>query len=183
MDTQQVATAVALLDRYDAAEIEHPGGTLLAHLVRVEERLARWEARPALRLAGLCHAAYGTDGFPTALMPLGRRAELAAVIGAEAEELVYLYGACGRAASYPRLAEGAPMVDRFSADEFMPSWQQRRDFAELTAANELDLVFASAEFARHAGAGILALLTRFRPLLSEHAWRDHVAAESIVDGE
>ncbi|MFD9893043.1 DUF6817 domain-containing protein [Amycolatopsis sp. NPDC059027] len=182
MDAHRVTAAIALLERYGAAEIEHPGGTLLAHLLRVEERLARWEARPALRLAGLCHAAYGTDGFPTALMPLGRRAELAEAVGAEAEALVYLYGACDRSASYPRLAEGAPMTDRFSAEEFVPTKEQRRDFAELTAANELDLVFASADFARQAGAGILALLTRFRPLLGDHAWRDRLAAESIVEG-
>jgi hypothetical protein len=38
-------------------------------------------ARPALQLAGLCHAFYGTDGFPGALLPLDRRGELAAAVG------------------------------------------------------------------------------------------------------
>lgn len=77
--------ARSLLEDLGAATLPHPGGTLLAHLWRVQSRLADWGARPALRLAGLCHACYGTDGFPTALLPLDRRAELAWVVGAEAE--------------------------------------------------------------------------------------------------
>ena len=85
--TAQSSQALALLRELGAADIAHPGGTLLAHLVRVRDRLARWEARPALQLAGLCHAFYGTDGFATALLPTGRRAELTAVIGPEAESL------------------------------------------------------------------------------------------------
>ncbi|MEU9838865.1 DUF6817 domain-containing protein [Actinomadura sp. NPDC048032] len=47
-------------------------------------------ARPALRLAGLCHAFYGTDGFPVALGSVRRRQELSEVIGTEAEDLVHL---------------------------------------------------------------------------------------------
>lgn len=58
--------AIALLRKLGAADIAHPGGTLVAHLQRVQRQLAEWGARPALQLAGLCHAFYGTDGFPTA---------------------------------------------------------------------------------------------------------------------
>ncbi|MCX4721803.1 hypothetical protein OG818_39560 [Streptomyces virginiae] len=106
---------VAWLRELGAREIAHPGGTLLTHLERVEALLGSWGARPALRRAGLCHAFYGTDGFPTALLPLARRAELAAVIGDEAEEIVYAYAACDRAASYPTLAcEEAAYRDRFT---------------------------------------------------------------------
>jgi hypothetical protein len=76
------AQAVAFLRDLGAAELVRPGGSLLARLQRVQEQLAAWGARPALRLAGLCHAYYGTDGFHTALLSLDRRAELAAVIGA-----------------------------------------------------------------------------------------------------
>lgn len=85
--------AVAWLRELGAQDVAHPGGTLLLHLERVRGLLASWGARPALQRAGLCHAFYGTDGFPTALLPLARRAELAEVIGEEAESLVYLYAA------------------------------------------------------------------------------------------
>ncbi|WP_433451153.1 DUF6817 domain-containing protein [Streptomyces sp. CA-142005] len=174
------ATAVAFLRDLGAADLAHPGGTLLAHLRRVERQLAEWGARPALRLAGLCHACYGTDGFPEPLLPPGRRAELAAVIGAEAEALVYLYGSCDRAATYPALAEDDGLFqDRFTGRAHVPGAGPRRDFAELTAANELDLARRDPAFRGRWGPDLLALFTRVRPLLSPSAWS---ACETVLAG-
>ncbi|MGW0363754.1 DUF6817 domain-containing protein [Streptomyces sp. NPDC002990] len=165
--------AVAWLRELGAEDLAHPGGTLLAHLERVQHLLTSWGARPALRRAGLCHAFYGTDGFPSALLPLARRAELAAVIGEEAERIVYLYAACDRAASYPTLAcEEAAFRDRFTGRVHSPAVGSRRDFAELSAANELDLARIDPGFRQASGAGLLALFGRFRGLLSEPAWRE-----------
>ncbi|WP_030153982.1 DUF6817 domain-containing protein [Streptomyces sp. NRRL S-244] len=188
------ARALALLRELGAGELDHPGGTLLAHLERVHARLGAWGARPALRLAGLCHAFYGTDGFATALLPVGRRAELAAVIGAEAEEIVYFYASCDRAASYPTLASDVPcgadadaagaadneavssvapaFRDRFTGHVHCPDRQSRRDFAELSAANELDLARIDPAFRAAHGPGLLALFTRLRELLTEPARRE-----------
>ncbi|WP_409470360.1 DUF6817 domain-containing protein [Streptomyces sp. HC307] len=165
--------ALALLRQLGAESMAHPGGTLLTHLDRVRTRLAGWGARPALRLAGLCHACYGTDGFPEPLLPPDRRTDLATVIGAEAEAIVYLYAACDRTATYPSLADpAAPFHDRFTGAAHTPSPGLRRDFAELTAANELDLADHDAAFRERWGAELLALFTRIRPLLSEAAWDD-----------
>lgn len=175
------ARAHALLRELGAGHIGHPGGTLLAHLERVQAQLGAWGARPTLRLAGLCHAFYGTDGFATVLLPVGRRAGLAAVIGAEAEEIVYFYASCDRTASYPRLAADeaeagtagtAAFRDRFTGHVHSPDRQSRRDFAELSAANELDLARIDPSFRAAHGPGLLALFTRLRGLLSEPAWRD-----------
>ncbi|MGP3950161.1 DUF6817 domain-containing protein [Streptomyces sp. 7N604] len=47
------ANAVGLLRRLGAERVDHPGGSLSAHLQRVQEALAEWGARPALQLAGL----------------------------------------------------------------------------------------------------------------------------------
>ncbi|MEU9123244.1 DUF6817 domain-containing protein [Streptomyces sp. NPDC048506] len=163
--------AIALLRELGAAEIAHPGGTLLAHLQRVQEQLAVWGARRALQLAGLCHAFYGTDGFPAALLSLDRRAELAAAIGDEAEAIVYLYASCDRRATYPTLADvGASFHDRFTGRARTPEPQLCRDFAELSAANELDLARIDPSFREKWGAELLALFTHFRPLLSQPAW-------------
>ncbi|WP_406290748.1 DUF6817 domain-containing protein [Embleya sp. NBC_00896] len=151
-----------------ADRIEHPGGTLLAHLSRVEALLGTWGARPELRTAGLCHAFYGTDGFATALLPLDRRAELATRIGVDAERIVYFYASCDRAASYGSVVEGT-FRDRFTGRTYTPTEAERRDFAELTAANELDIVRVDPEFGARWGTELLALLTRFGPLLSEPA--------------
>jgi hypothetical protein len=154
-----------------AARISHPGGTLLAHLQRVHALLAHWGARPAVRLAGLYHAFYGTDGFATALGSPSRRDELAAIIGKEAERLVYFYASCDRRFSYPRLAERAgPFKDRFTGTVLHPPLPLRREFAELTAANELDIAAVSPDFRAQAGPGLLRLFTSWKNLLSGPAW-------------
>lgn len=100
-----IAPVVELLASRGAAGISHPGGTLLAHLERVHALLGQWGARPVVQRAGLCHAFYGTDGFATALGDSSHRRELAAIIGQQAERLVYFYASCDRRYSYPHLAE------------------------------------------------------------------------------
>ena len=165
------AVAEAMASR-GAAGIAHPGGTLLTHLERVHALLAEWGARPALRLAGMCHAYYGTDGFPAALGDLGRRAELAAITGAEAERLVYFYASCDRRFSYPHLAERqGPFKDRFTGTVLRPPLRLRRDFAELTAANELDIVAVNPDLRARYGQGLLRLFTSWQALLSDAAWQ------------
>ncbi|MFJ2400246.1 DUF6817 domain-containing protein [Streptomyces xanthochromogenes] len=159
-----------MLEAAGAAKIEHPGGTLAAHLGRTSDLLAAWGARPALVSAGLCHAFYGTDGFAVALLGLGRRDELVEAIGAEAEALVYFYASCDRGASYSQLADSEGVfVDRFTGTHLRPGLPARRDFAELTAANELDLATVSPDFHARHGSGLHALFARWRPLFSSAA--------------
>ncbi|MFD9903608.1 DUF6817 domain-containing protein [Streptomyces sp. NPDC059063] len=165
------ADALAMLRAAGAEEIEHPGGTLLAHLRRVSALLASWGARPALVSAGLCHAFYGTDGFPVPLLDLGRRPDLTEAIGVEAEAIVYRYASCDRASSYRELpAAGGRFRDRFTGTTLHPDVRARHDFAELTAANELDIATISPDFRARHGTALLDLFTRWRPLLSEGAW-------------
>ncbi|MCD9874971.1 DUF6817 domain-containing protein [Streptomyces guryensis] len=160
---------------HGADQLPHPGGTLLAHLLRVQGLLAVWEAGPALQAAGLCHAAYGTDGFAPTLLPLTERATLVALIGEPAEALVYLYAGCDRATVYPRV-DGTTAVtfrDRFTGREHHPSPAALRAFFELTAANELDVLTHNAELAKQHGPGLYGFLKRAGPLLSPAA-RDAV---------
>ncbi|MEV6109414.1 DUF6817 domain-containing protein [Streptomyces sp. NPDC051940] len=167
------AQAVALLRTLGAEAVPHPGGTLLAHLWRVRGRLAGWQARPALQLAGLCHAFYGTDGFPQPLLPLDRRPELTSLIGPEAEAVVYAYAACDRPRTYPGLpTPGASLHDRFTGGTRPLNARLRRDLAELTAANELDLAHTDPAFRTTRAAPLLALFTSLRPLLTPAAWQD-----------
>ncbi|MEV4258071.1 DUF6817 domain-containing protein, partial [Spirillospora sp. NPDC049652] len=166
-----MGNAIALLESKGAGKIAHPGGTLLAHLRRVRARLDEWGGRSDLLSAGLCHAFYGTDGFAVALGDAARRDELADVIGTAAERLVYVYGCCDRARSYPGLVGGGEFVDRFTGEPLALSEGDRRDFAELTVANELDVVDAGALNARQA-RGLYELFGRWRPLLSPGAVRE-----------
>lgn len=164
------AVVKELLIAHGADRMAHPGGTLLAHLDRVGAALREWGARPALQAAGETHAFYGTDGFPQPLLPLDRRGQLREIIGAEAEAVVYFYASCDRGATYPTL--DAPEVtfrDRFAGETFHPTHQQLSDFAELTAANELDIIRVSADFRDKHGAAILRLLNRLDRWLSPSA--------------
>ncbi|MFD0368939.1 DUF6817 domain-containing protein [Streptomyces sp. NPDC127114] len=114
-----------------------------------------------------------TDGFAESLLPLERRPELAAAIGEEAENLVHFYASCDRDFSYPALPDPAgPFRDRFTDETFTPTDRQRADFAEITAANELDLAAVNPEFRTRWGDPLLRLFTRWRPLLSEAAFAD-----------
>lgn len=176
------AVSRALASR-GAAEIAHPGGTLLAHLLRVGALLDQWGARPALRLTGLCHAWYGTDGFDAGLGSLAFRDELAAIIGTEAEQLVYFYASCDRRFTYRQLAQPAGLFrDRFTGAVACPPLTLRRDFAELTVANELDIVGVNPRARAKYGAGLLELFTSWRDLLSIPAWQDVQATLPITPG-
>jgi catechol 2,3-dioxygenase-like lactoylglutathione lyase family enzyme len=151
----------------------HPGGTLYEHLIRVAALLAEWGADPDLQLAGLCHACYGTDGYPDALLAPGERPVLAALAGARAESLVYLYGSCDRAAVYPALAnpEPVPFRDRFTGRTRTPPERDIRAFTELTAANELDVMRHNAALASRYGAALGTLFAGARSRLTGAAWR------------
>jgi hypothetical protein len=135
------SAALQLLEDRGAATIEHPGGMLLSHLRRTEQTLREWKADEPTCLAGLCHAAYGTQGFPTALVPVASRALLRDMIGAEAEAIVYRYGACDRATTCPGLGStAATFTDRFTDTIETVTGDDLRAFALVTIANELDLV-------------------------------------------
>lgn len=77
--------AEAWLAARGAGLVEHDAGTLLPHLRRTALWLERWQAPEHVQLAGLCHAAYGTDGFATALA--ADRGPLRTAVGVRAEQL------------------------------------------------------------------------------------------------
>jgi catechol 2,3-dioxygenase-like lactoylglutathione lyase family enzyme len=160
-------SAVDFLVEHGAARLAHPGGTLLAHLRRVAALLAAWGADEDVRLAGLCHAAYGTDGFAERLVDPVDRGPLRAVIGARAEELVHLYGSCVRAEVYPRIGEGGPIPfrDRFTGEVSTPSTADLAAFVLITVANEFDLFEHDPALAARHGRWLADLAERAGELL------------------
>ncbi|MFI6866971.1 DUF6817 domain-containing protein [Nocardia sp. NPDC050406] len=162
--------AERLLRDRGAEEIPHPGGTLLAHLVRVAEVLDSWGADLDIQLAGLCHAAYGTDGFNQSLLEITERERLSALIGPRAESLVYLYGSCDRSVVYPRLDSGSVLFrDRFTGADHQPADADLRAFMEITVANELDVLSHNVELASQHGDALYGFFDRRRDLLSDAA--------------
>jgi pimeloyl-ACP methyl ester carboxylesterase len=160
--------ALVFLCEHGADALLHPGGTLLAHLCRTEAKLVAWGAGPALSLAGLCHAAYRTEGFPEPLIAIDRRHELAAIIGDEAEAIVYAYGSCDRGYGLPATSGHADMRDRFTSTRWTPCSEMARRLAELTAANELD-VLAHASLSPAERADLATYLVGLRALLGAMA--------------
>jgi uncharacterized protein DUF6817 len=122
-----------------AATIGHAGGSLYDHLGRVHDRLADLGAGADVKLAGLTHAAYGTDGFALTLLDVAERAELRALIGAHAEEHVYRYGGCDRGRTWRALGATGLIWSRFTGHVESPPVADLRAFADLSIVNELDV--------------------------------------------
>jgi hypothetical protein len=166
-------TPVDLLLTWGAAEIDHPGGTLLDHLVRVSERLASWGCAPEVVLAGLAHAAYSTDGYDTALLPLEERDLLRGCVGEAAEELVYRFAATDRRPFYRQLDQSLVVwTDRWDGTSVTLDPPDVRPLVDLTVANELDVVDHAPEVREEYGEALRKLFVRARTAMSEAAWAD-----------
>jgi hypothetical protein len=163
----------AELQALGAGEFEHLNGSLAAHLHGTESLLREWSASEAVCVAGLYHAVYGTDGYNPALVGVDMRERIAMLLGREAEELAYLYGACNRRAYYPRIGTDSQLVfaDRFTNTEYDISNEQLRDLCELILANELEIAQGSAEFRAKHGANLAKLFDRMEGLVSEIGFR------------
>ena len=151
---------------HGAESIEHPGGTLYAHLCRVERRLADLGAGRDLRLAGLTHAVYGTDGFARSLLAWSDRESLRSVVGATAENLVYLYGACDRNRTWPSLADTATVHDRFTGGLERVDASQLIPFVDLSIVNELDVIDQNPALREKHGTYFDDLFARWAPVTS-----------------
>lgn len=173
-------SAAALLRERGADDVAHPGGTLLAHLVRVHDRLLGLCGDEVLAVAGLTHAVYGTDGFGTSLLSLHERHVLAQAVGTEVEELVYLYGACDRDGSWSGLRQSAGAVrDRWTGDVLIPPLRDLARFVDLSTVNELDVMEQAPELRALHGPALLALFRTWRGLGSECVLAE---AEKVLAG-
>jgi hypothetical protein len=181
------ADPYARLVALGADAFPHVSGSLARHLVQTERLLRSWQSRDALCLAGLYHAVYGTDGIRGSLAGLDRRNAIAAIIGAEAEALAYLYGACARATFHPRIGtlDQLRFADRFTGSEYAIGEPALRDFCELTVANELELALASDAFRMEYAAELSIFFRRMDGLVTadcERTWRAVLAHRPAPGG-
>ena len=107
------ARLIDFLQRAGAGEHRHAGGrSLLDHLIGTAEIVARWGQPTPLRRAGLLHSVYGTDAYGEALLAGSQRGELAAIAGAEAERLAFLFGTVQRRPLLARTHRGVQHLPR-----------------------------------------------------------------------
>jgi hypothetical protein len=155
-----------LLRQRGAGTVEHPGGTLYEHLLRVHDRLTYLRLGPVVRMAGLAHAVYGTAGFDVVLLDLAERPVLRGLVGEQAEALVYRYGACDRRRTWDRLADTHEVWDRFTGRVEKLAAAQLRPFVDLTVVNELDVVEHAPAIAERHGAYLGELFRSWAGLAS-----------------
>jgi len=160
------------LQELGAGEFGHINGSLIEHLNGTAELLKAWGNRNALCTAGLYHAVYGTDGYEASLIDHTMRQQVADLIGAEAEEITYLYGACDRDAFYPRIGTASQLnySDRFTRKSFEISHPALKDLCELILANELEIASHSESFRQEYGELLRTLFDRMRGLVSEQGF-------------
>lgn len=79
------------LTRYDKVLQCHTGITFLEHLIGTYDLLTNWQEGQYVCDAGLFHSVYGTSNSDNALIHLSKRNELKALLGEEAEQLIYVY--------------------------------------------------------------------------------------------
>lgn len=151
-----------------AGELQHLNGSLLSHLQGVQKLLALWGNREALCTAGLYHAVYGTSAFDNPLIDPAKRASIAALIGEEAEQIAYNFGACDRDKFYPQIGRSDPVVfpDRFTGTMETISGQMLNDILELVLANEMEIVSNDRNFLEQHRAWFMELFERFEPFVS-----------------
>jgi aspartate beta-hydroxylase len=132
---------IAFLRHEGAAAASHAGGqTLLDHLIGTYEIVGRWGQAVGLQHAALAHSIYGTDAYRQQLVPLSRRHEVAAIVGAEAERLSFLFSVTPRgpllAGTY-RWAPGIPLHDG-AEGEAPPTREELDSLVLLHMANLAD---------------------------------------------
>ncbi|MFT6988296.1 MAG: hypothetical protein ACJASL_000258 [Paraglaciecola sp.] len=163
-----------------AGEFEHVDGSLIAHLEGTRCLLKAWNASDVLQDAGLYHAAYGTSAFEQNLFELSQRQEVAAIIGNDAENIVYHYCASDREALFAQFGQvDVPIFyDRITTQKSTISFELLQQLCELTAANEIEIAINNPDFVAQHGSGLVDLFSRMQTFLSPSAQRkvQHVFA-------
>lgn len=134
----QLAPVLAFLDGLSLARRQHSGADLAAHLIGTRALLRSWGAREPLCQAGLFHSVFGTEMFPVEAPPTTLRAEVRALIGAEAERLAWLFGQVDRASFTHQVTGAGPCVSRHSRAPLELSDLDLADLANLYTANAVE---------------------------------------------
>ena len=164
------------LSKLGVGEFAHLNGSLESHLLGTYALLNEWGNPEPVCDAGLFHAVYGTQpmkalGIPHNEYSESDRPKIRSIIGADAEALVYLYGACDRDYFYPRIGAREPMYrDRFTGEERLLEPGLLSNLLEITIANELEICAGSKQIMEENRTWFTQLFDRFDGLVSPQAW-------------
>lgn len=128
----------AYLRANGAASTAHSGKSLWSHLSGVQHILQAAGCAPYLCTAGLFHSIYGTQSFKKVIINASQRSEVQALIGQQAEHLVWAFSHLAR----PALFEASLQTNDFGWLDAITTpdtqWQFWQDLAQLECANLLE---------------------------------------------
>lgn len=135
-----VQEILSALIRFGALDQRHSDQTLFDHLRGTYQILLNWESERPLCLAGLCHSIYGTESHRQHTVLLSDRQKIRELIGFEAEELTYLFGAHVKDHfwSFLETPGNYEILDRFTGQTVPISKKQVSQLVTLTLANWLE---------------------------------------------
>jgi hypothetical protein len=127
-----------LVDDLGCKKIPHvKGGSLYDHLCRVSEFLARHGCDEVTVLASRAHSLYSTEFFSQGLLSTQKRDLLQAIIGKEAEDLVFHF--CGLDRSTIESTNNhLSYRNRFTGEQASLDTKNSKRLAEIITANALD---------------------------------------------
>lgn len=106
------ANLLEFLRRHGAEANGHSGRSLMEHLMGTWQLLKKWDCAEHVCLAGLFHSIYGTSIYRRRTISRHERAAVRTVIGAQAEELAFVFGVLDRPKAWlPAITTGkAPLA-------------------------------------------------------------------------
>jgi hypothetical protein len=116
----------------------HSGRSLYEHLISTEVILRRWGCAEDTAIAGLFHSIYGTSAYHRVSLDLHSRDTLAALIGAEAERLIYLFSACTRPSGLFGSIESGGFVSRLDGQFLKVDEAHLEALFEIECANLME---------------------------------------------
>lgn len=144
----------------------HSGARLIDHLLGVRSKLSEWNCRRELCSAGLFHSVYGTENFRHQSLSLVERDKVRAVIGDEAEGLVFDFRGLKARSFLEGLADRIP-DERPGTDGPVPDRQI--DLLHLFTANWIEQFPRMRALQRGSHTN---QFRRIRHLLNPHASRE-----------
>lgn len=134
---------ISFLTELGTKKMDHARSNFLDHLKGTARLLQDWGNDQALCLAGLFHSIYGTEDFTTSTLGMEKRAAVTAMIGEEAEALVYIFAVSQRRSFFSNIAKlrtggDLTVIDASTFQNIHISKSQLIRLLELEVANLLD---------------------------------------------
>ena len=134
---------VEFLKEEGTDEVQHDSKIeFMAHLVGVHQVLVAWGCSDTVCLGGLFHSIYGAEGFDDGALDLGRRPEIRALIGTDAERLAFVNSSMTYDSFDESLAAGPPhhVVNRFAGTRIDLTDEEFADLSRIQLADWLEQV-------------------------------------------